>query len=102
MKTNFGGRLPKTETGRLVLSVASSMQHLDGLIENLAYLLVVAWQPTLAFLLLVAIVTNSTGVVSESLPTVEESCVCMGVFNLQLPSNNDLQSYASFQHFYHP
>jgi hypothetical protein len=37
-------------------------------------------------------VTNSTGVVSVSLPTVEESHVCMGVFNMWLPSNDGLQS----------
>jgi hypothetical protein len=44
---------------------------------------------------LVAMVTNSTGVVSVSLPTVEESHVCMGVFNLRLPSNDGLQSNTS-------
>jgi hypothetical protein len=39
--------------------------------------------------------TNSRGVVSRSLPTVEESCVCMGVLNLRLPSNDGLQSDTS-------
>jgi hypothetical protein len=48
----------------------------------------VARQPTLAFLLLVAMVTNRTGVVSVSLSTVEEFCVYMSVFNLRLPSND--------------
>jgi hypothetical protein len=40
-------------------------------------------------------VINSTGVVSVSLPTVEESRMCMGVFNLRLPSNDGLQSNTS-------
>jgi hypothetical protein len=39
--------------------------------------------------------TNSTWVVSVSLPTVKESRVCMGVFNLPWPSNDCLQSNTS-------
>jgi hypothetical protein len=35
--TNFGGRLPKTEKDWLKLSVASSIEHLGGPIENLAF-----------------------------------------------------------------
>jgi hypothetical protein len=58
---------------------------------TLAFLLLVVMRPTLAFLLLIAMVTNSTGVMSLSLPTVEEFHVCMGVFNLRLPSNDGLQ-----------
>jgi hypothetical protein len=66
-----------------------------------AFLLLVAMRPTLAFLLLVAMVTNSTGLASVSLPTLQESRVCMGVFNLPLPSNDGLQSNTS-QHSYRP
>jgi hypothetical protein len=70
---------------------------LDGPIENLTFLLLVDRQPTLAFLLLVAVVTNSTGVMSVSLPTVEESRVNMGVFNLRLHSNDVSQDHIVFE-----
>jgi hypothetical protein len=51
----------------------------------LAFLLFVAMQPTLVFLLLVAMVTNSTGVVSVSMEIFEYGCLVTTAFSQTRP-----------------
>jgi hypothetical protein len=88
-KTDFGGRLTLLSVVVHYLTLGRpDRKHWP----SYCWLLL---RTTLTFLLLVAMVTNNTGVVSVSLPTVEESRVCMGVFNLRLPSNDSLQSNTS-------
>jgi hypothetical protein len=50
-------------------------------LKTLAFLLLVAMQPTLACLLLVAIVTNSTGVVSVSMEIFDYGCLVTTAFS---------------------